>query len=163
MPKKKITKKEKAKKIKIVPIIAVLCDDIRHEDNGKEMLIGIYRGSININHRQAPISKQKPTTPIDNTLPVHPILHLSLWIAFEVHELGESVIELEIDPPGNEKMSIKAGIKIDNPKSFTELNAFQFNKFPIVLSKEGDLKVSFRNVGEEKWKILRIIPIIFPA
>lgn len=52
-------------------ITAVVCDEIRREDSGKELLIGVYSSEIII-----------PTVPI--------ILVLSFWIPIEVIRPGKS-------------------------------------------------------------------------
>lgn len=60
----------------INPLGVVFCDDIRREDNGKELLIGVYGGSLNMRQMPAAIS-------------------ISEWIRFERISEGEATIPLE--------------------------------------------------------------------
>jgi len=40
---------------RINPLSAIFCDDIRREDNGKELLIGVYSGSLQVPILPAPV------------------------------------------------------------------------------------------------------------
>ena len=52
---------------RINPLSAIFCDDIRREDNGKELLIGVYSGSLQVPILPAPVM-------------------LSVWVPFERSE-----------------------------------------------------------------------------
>lgn len=154
-PKKK--QSQTSGKVRVEPIIAIVCDEIRREDNGKDILLGIYRGSITLNPPTAPGDKSEGTPPVLTAL------HLSLWVPFKASGLGEAVVEFEIIPPGGEKVKVRAGIRIEDPKTLTEQTAFELKSMPILFSKEGNLTILFRNEGEDEWETLRVVPVIFPS
>lgn len=64
---------------RVKPIFALFCDDIRHESNGKQILIGVYTGDI--------LPTQFPA-----------LFSVSIWIAFErVNDIpGELPIEFRV-------------------------------------------------------------------
>jgi hypothetical protein len=65
--------------LRVKPIFALFCDDIRNETNGKQILIGVYTGDILISQFPAVIS-------------------ISVWVAFERinEESGELPIEFRV-------------------------------------------------------------------
>ncbi len=137
------------KQLRIRPILAILCDDIREEKNGKEIVIGIYKGNITIN---SPSEEELKSGTV-------PVLNLSLWVPFEAKETGNAKIDFKIVNPEKEEILINANVNVPKILSPNELSAFKFVGLPIALKHEGNIEVCFRNNEEEDWEILRSIPV----
>ena len=126
--------------IKIKPVIAVICDDIRKEDNGKPIIIGVYQGDIKIN-----------IPPVQGP---H-VITLSLWIPFTISEAGQVEIELKISGPNPEnQMKMKAHASFEKAPSKHDMPSFNITGFPLVI-ENGVLEIFFRNKGDNKWTLLR--------
>jgi len=129
--------------------MAVLCDNILQESNGKPLLIGIYTGGITV------------ATP-SNILEGHnAVLNLSLWLPFRIPGTGKVSIEVKIIGPSTENtMMLKGQILIEHKPSSYEIAAFNFIGLTMLVGKEGgELKILFRNEGEKKWTTLNIVPV----
>lgn len=135
----------KNKMARIKPVMAIICDDIRTEDNGKPMILGIYRGKIKVN-LPAEDAKVK--------------LFLSLWMPFEVLKLGDIVIEVKITGPGPERQfEMKANASFDKIPPEYEIPSFNFIGFPVFI-EDGNLEIFYRHKGDSKWIKLRTVPIV---
>lgn len=72
----------------------VFCDDIRREDNGKAILIGVYTGDL-----------------IPGVLPTN--LPLSLWIDIRDVPLGHHNLVIKVELPGGEKISVPGQLDVE--------------------------------------------------
>lgn len=66
-------------------LIALICDDWRREDNGKEILIGIYTGGIVV-----------PQMPI--------VLQVCLWLYIQPQEVGDADFDVRILDPSDKEV-----------------------------------------------------------
>jgi hypothetical protein len=112
-------------------LAALVCDDVRREDNGKEILIGIYPGSI--------LVPKFPATMV-----------LSFWLYLQPHQAGE--LHLEFRVTGAEQgFAYMDGVvefgDSDEPGSLT------FPKIPLRLGTECLLEFQWRLAGGE-WEVL---------
>lgn len=151
MPKKKgIEKKNSPKIIRIRPVITIVCDDVRMENNSKPFVIGIYLGGINI-------SGIKPANPDDISN-----LSIFLWIPCEVTELGTAAFEIKIISPNpKHQLHFKGKVDIDTIPQPTELVPLIFGPIPLKLWQDGDLKILFKHEDETDYQTLRVIPVKF--
>jgi hypothetical protein len=144
----------KGKGIKIRPIIAIVCDEVRQEHNGKPFLIGIYANNIIL----------KGVLPPENERNAISNLTVHLWIPFESDEIGEVFFRIRlIGPSPKQKMGIKMRAVVPEIAPRTKITPLAIGPFPLPLWESGDLKVQFRHEDEEDWQTLRIIPVVFTA
>lgn len=142
----------KKKIVKIKPIMAVICDDIRQEDNGKSIIIGLHHGTINVS---IPFKAEEE----NNGMP----LLLSLWLPFEISSPGEAAIEIKIVSPNPKhqlKMNVQASFDTVPPEH--QMSSFNFVRFPVWV-ENGHLEIYYRNKGENKWILLKKVPVVIHA
>jgi hypothetical protein len=119
----------------------VICDEVRREDNGKLLFIGVYSSSI--------VVQAAPAT-------------LVLWIAvnMKVEEAGEFPVEIRALYNDETIQSGKGAVKFDIP-------GVHFSAIPNILikdiQKEGMLEFRIRFGGEEEWQTAAYIPVVFKA
>lgn len=73
---------------------AVLCDDVRVENNGKAILIGVYSGDVAV-----------PATPF--------LLPFYVWTNFSPEGLGEIAVNFRISFQGKPVVSGRGGITVE--------------------------------------------------
>ncbi len=138
------------KQIRIKPTLALLCDHVRQEANGKPFIIGIYTSGITI---------QKP----DNTrMPAaaKPVLSLALWVAFEATEAGQASIEfLLVGPDPKRRIKINAQIEFEKAPPSHEISALAFDGLIIPIERSGELEILFKHKGDSDWHTLRTVPV----
>ena len=112
-------------------VAAILCDDVRTEDNGKQFLIGVYSGDI-----------------VVSTLPS--TLALSVWLNAEVISGGKAPIKVEFQLDSEERLSgsITGEIGSVDVGGFIGVG---FPKLPVTIAKPSVLKVRWK-VGAGAWK-----------
>ena len=121
--------------IKIISVI--VCDDIRKEISNKDILIGVYSGSI--------VFQAFPST-----------IPLSLWIEVEPDQLGPADIELRIvAPSGNPETIAKLHMEV----GAIETTGLSLQGIPLQFEREGDLKIAFRQAGED-WRTIKTKKVI---
>ena len=114
---------------------ALICDDVRREDNGKEILIGVYSGSIAI-----------PTIPANITL--------TAWINMEIHGPCEFDFEIRVlDPSDRQVVHGKLHVASSEVHDFTST---VLPPFPINADKEGWLPWIASLSGLESRPLARI-------
>jgi hypothetical protein len=139
--------------IKIKPITALVCDDVRHENNGKPILIGLYTGDMTIT---APMPTQEEIETCCN-------INVYLWIPFEVEETGEAKIEIKLTGPNQKEMGLKMGIHVRELSSKNNPSPLTVGPFPLKLWQNGNLKIEMKNSSDKEWETIRIIPVKFNA
>lgn len=105
----------------------VFCDDIRREDNGKAILIGVYTSDL-----------------IPGALPTN--LLLSLWLDLRGVPEGHHKVKISVVPPTGEALSIPGEIDVQAPDRPT---ALMFVGLPILLKEAGLIKVLIDISGNE--------------
>jgi hypothetical protein len=132
--------------MKAKPIIAILCDEVRQEDNGKPFLIGIYPGGMTI-----------PTPIEEGTAAIRPVC---LWVPLQVTETGVTTLEFQLTGPSPEqRIGVKINMQVPKLPLPTEITAVTIPGLPITISQSGELKVLFKHEDESDWETLRIIPV----
>jgi hypothetical protein len=101
----------------------IICDDIRREDNGKEICIGVYAGIIITSRFPAVLAK------------------LSVRMEFEDLPAGVHSVDIEVvDPRGNKVFSVSG--EIEAP-SIAEPGALSLGQGPVILPVEGKYTIRF--------------------
>jgi hypothetical protein len=108
----------------------VVCDDIRKEVTGKEILIGVYSGEIVL-----------PSFP--NWFPA------SLWIEVDTPEVGKYDVSLRIGLTNKPPLNIKFRIEVNRPGT----SAIVIPGLQLQAEEECDLVIEVQD-GEE-WHLLR--------
>lgn len=114
----------------------IICDDIRREDNGKQMLIGIYVGSIEV-----------------SSFPIN--LALAIWIEHKPTAVGETDIEVRFLGPSDAQLfhsSFHAKFHA------TERSSVGMGSIPLQFQGPGDLRFQVKESGGS-WRTYRSIPV----
>jgi hypothetical protein len=110
----------------------IICDDVRKEINGKDFLIGVYSGTVNV--------------------PAYPsLLSAAFWIEIEPHGIGTIPCRFRIDTPsGNPPIEIGADLDV------TELGTavFVVGGVPLSLEHDGEIVVSAK-IGTDEMKAVK--------
>ena len=122
-------------------LAALVCDDVRREDNGKEILIGVYTGAIVV-----------PKLPAS--------LPLSLWLHLQTRGSGEMKLEFRVIGPAAKELAHGEAMvgfaESDQPASLA------LPKLPLVLDAEGMLEFQWRQNGAD-WSTLARKKVKLPA
>lgn len=110
----------------------IVCDDVRREISGKDILIGVYTADIVLSSYPA-------------TIP------LSFWIEFEPVEEGELNVEFKVDSP-SENPPVEGLISIT--VKVVRTTGITVSHIPVSVEEDGHLIFSVRTKGGE-WKELR--------
>jgi hypothetical protein len=115
---------------------AIICDDIRREDNGKAILIGVYGSNI--------ILQSLPAT-----------LALSIWVHLDARFSGEKVINFRVIGTARNPISeLAVDANIARPGGVI----VPIPPFPVFLESEGELTVEMR-VGDGAWVKIRALKV----
>jgi hypothetical protein len=115
----------------------VVCDEIRKEDNGKYIIIGVYLDNISV-----------PRFPFDMTL--------AFWISIVPHREGEILCQWRLKHDIAGVLSSSAGKLTIYEKEKDSIVTLR--RIPVKLPQEGILSLQFREKGR-RWRILKIIPV----
>lgn len=114
----------------------IICDDVRKENTGKDILIGVYSGTVNV-----------PAYP--TTFPA------ALWIEIEPEGIGIVRCEFAITTPsGNPPM--KVGFDLDVREPGTAV--FVMGGVPLTLERDGELVIS-ATIGSDPERVVKRKPV----
>lgn len=110
----------------------IVCDDVRKEVSGKDMLIGVYGGSINV--------------------PAYPANFPSaFWFEIEPSQLGSIPFEVKIDmPSGNPPVQIGFTMEIRE----IDTSVFVMAGVPLSVERDGEIIISAK-IGSEPWSVVK--------
>lgn len=115
----------------------ILCDDVRIEDSGKHLLIGVYTNGISV-----------------ASFPAN--LLLSIWLNVSFDEIGEFGFQLEIKSK-TAQHGMDAGVSIGAPnRPF----AIYTPRLAVQLSEPEEIQILMGLTGEEK-KLLASYPVLY--
>ncbi len=141
--------------IKIKPIITVVCDEVRMENNGKPFIVGIYLGGIIVNG-----TLPSDIEDIDNITN----MDVYLWMPFEASGPGIASFEIKIMMPNpKHQLRAKAKVIIDKLPQPTEITPLVLGPFPLKLWQNGELQILFKHEDESDYQTLRTIPVTFKS
>ena len=110
----------------------VLCDDIRKEMNGKDILIGVYSGIIQV-----------------SSYPM--VLNGAVWVEIEPECVGEMAVKLKIETPsGNLPIDFDAKWQIDQ----LDTSVLALGGLPLSLERDGEVVISAQ-FGEEEMRVIK--------
>lgn len=111
------------------PIHAVLCDDVRQEDNGKGILIGVYSGNI--------------------LVPCPANAKMAFWIEGEISECGEPTVQFQtelLDSDGKSYVTgVTGNVSVD---ARDEKHGIVILNSVIPIQKNGFLTLSAKDDGQ---------------
>jgi hypothetical protein len=123
-------------------ITALVADDIRREATGKEILIGVYTAKIIV----------------ASVGPGNGVI-LSISIVFEMPDIGDIPIEIEIRSPSDDVTRMRVVLNVTETSVPTQINAVSMAAIPIPLFTEGAIIIRVRQYDGE-WETIRTIPVI---
>ncbi len=120
---------------------AIVCDDIRREDNGKFILIGVY-----------------PELIILNTIPAQ--ITLGIWLQFKMQLFAKITLEFEIR--GNAlQETTPFSLDIGDEKMYGKSEAVPLIvKLPFSIKSEGGFSIYYRKKGDTEWQIAQSVQIV---
>lgn len=115
----------------------IICDDVRKEVSGKDILIGVFSGGISV--------------------PAYPaVLRTALWIEIEPQHVGVINCELKIETPsGNPPFEM--GFDLEVIEVGTAV--FVMNGIPLALEKDGHVVVTAK-LGDGDWREVKRKPVV---
>lgn len=135
---------EQQNKLVIRPVTAILCDEIRRENNDKRLFIGVY-------NRQ--IALKKFSGDDIGFIP------LAMYVPIEVKNLGESRLDFQIRGPTTDQvMNLEGNIimKEPIPGGYTSV---ELNGIPIEIKGGGMLEVFYSVDSGKEWHSIYQLPV----
>ena len=123
---------------------ALVCDDVRREQSGKDILIGVYTGGIGV-----------------PALPSQPLF--AFWLALRAREPGEFLLSLQIivSKTARAKMSMNLELPPNAETSFLhDPFAVFVPPVPLLIEAPGDLELQARWGERGKFRTLLRKPIV---
>ncbi|MFN4274869.1 MAG: DUF6941 family protein [Ferrovibrio sp.] len=125
------------KKIKV--LFALICDDARREDNGKEILIGVYSGGM-----------------MFPSLPVNVIINIWMRVIYE----GEGEYNADLQVIDQDGALITKGEDMRFPmKDNKDPGTIVIQGVPISVKKPGNLTFQWRHKDDNSWTTIVEIPV----
>ncbi len=118
----------------------IVCDDARREITGKDILIGVYASSILV-----------------FALPAQ--INVAFWMEVIPKKAGKLSMEFRVETPGKNappQMKVEAEVG----KAGESFGMFTL-PIPVAIVNEGELKLFTRQVGSEKWQMIKRIKLIY--
>ena len=115
-------------------VSVIICDDIRTEQNGKHILIGVYGGDI--------VVSELPVT-----------LPLAFWIEFLPKRAGEFRFDLRMEVPGSAPSLELNGIGATTTN--LDPGSMVLAPRPYVIQAEGRLQLQLRSSSVGRWKTFK--------
>lgn len=114
----------------------IICDDVRKENTGKDILIGVYSGAVNV--------QAYPTA-----------FRAAFWIEMEPEGTGRVQCEFSIaTPSGNPPL--KVGFDLDVVETGTAV--FVMGGVPLTLERDGDIVISAK-IGSDAERVVKRKPV----
>lgn len=120
-------------------VTAVVCDDIRREDNGKEILIGVYTTDLRLQGYPAQIP-------------------VSVWILLEGTLAKEHKFTVQIAVPGNPNAVFGQGT-LESPGHVNGRSSIAIRGALLTIVGPGELTVKVA-LGNDKPKVVATLPIL---
>ena len=118
-------------------IVVIICDDVRREDNGKEIIIGVYTSEI-----------------IVSSLPAN--LNLVFWVMLEPNGMDTLAFDLRLI--GAQDQSLAAGSATAALPDPYKLSSFHI-RLPIQVQTAGKIRLQWRQTGSKDWETIREIGV----
>ena len=116
---------------------AVLCDDVRKEANGKDIIIGAYTGQITV-----------------GGFPAH--FPFSLWLILSMKQMGKFKLEIEIRGTSDARISsMETNIEVTGDDNYAGIT---LGPFMTELQQEGNITARAR-LDEGAWHEIFKMPV----
>ena len=115
----------------------IICDDLRTEINGKDIIIGIYSENIIV-----------PKFPAN--------LLLSLWAQFFANRSGDIPVSMRIQKDKKDLFVVEGIMQVNDYKKIVTMH---FSRFPLQVISEGVLVFQMRE-EKRKWITINETPIM---
>lgn len=117
---------------------AVVCEDIRVENTGKNILIGVYANDLNVTIAPA-------------------VLRIAIWLQFEGIEPQGAKFEFRSTLAGKKKFDGKVTI---NAPAVDDKATVSLGPFLLRIEEGGDLRVDVRFEDSKRWKTVIKMPVL---
>ena len=121
-------------------LFGIVCDDVRREDNGKELILGVYSGSILV-----------PTFPSN--------LMLSFWAQYQASAAGHSVMDARVL---SAQRTTLVQLKLNIDVSDVGCGSIYLPPLPIQVQSHGELHWQIKQEGQD-WETIKSIPVVTPT
>ncbi|HSX20973.1 MAG TPA: hypothetical protein VLG38_07635 [Gammaproteobacteria bacterium] len=130
-----------AKRIPSITLLhSIVCDDIRREDNGKFILIGVY-----------------PELIILNAIPAQIIL--GIWLQFKMQLFEKTTLQFEIRGDAIQD-PMPFSLEIGDENFFGKLEAVPLIvKLPFTIKSAGSFTIYFRKQGDAEWQPAQTVQV----
>lgn len=115
---------------------ALVCDDIRREDNGKQILIGVYNDKILVPQFPAPLA-------------------LSFWIQGMPSGAGTAQLSLRLTAGESEFLNNKAPVGFKT----NELSSIAVGAVACFFQQASDLVLQAKINNEEQWRTVKVVRV----
>ena len=140
--------------VRVNPIIAIVCDEIRHEQDGKPFIIGIYNDGLKITAQGFGKKRDQEKAKF--------LWSFYIWMPIAVLESGIAVMEMRISMGGQDAIiEAELSMQVKMPATPTQVVPVTIGPLSFPVSQSGNIHIEFRNKGDEAWQILRVIPVEF--
>jgi hypothetical protein len=113
---------------------AIICDDVRKEAGGKDILIGVYGGGVLVPSFPCPIQ-------------------FAIWIELAPQPIGRLEVDLQARFPGNPMgLGIRFVAEVSGNDDPVVLHTPQF---VTSVSEPGNIEVSIKRPNEEEWRVVK--------
>src|SRR5436305_181014 len=127
---------------RIQPLFAIFCDDVRHEVNGKQILIGVYVGSI--------VLQSFPAT-----------IGIAGWIPFSREHRVTAEIPIEFRIINSKKEPLGYGSAVLNLTESAHDGAIVLPALAVVIRNPDILTLQLKQY-DEPWQTIRSIDVTGP-
>lgn len=119
--------------------LGLMCDDVRREITGKDILIGVYSSNIII-------------------LNFPSALNIALWMQFHADEAGSTLVEIRVvDQENRQILHMGANFEIQNAGS----GSFFTPPTAVLIEAPGSISLQARQADGE-WTNLASLPVLAP-
>lgn len=120
-------------KPRIDPKHVIFCDDVRREDNGKELLVGVYSGNITV-----------PFLPLN--------LSLSFWMAYSTNGTGQIPFQFRLVGPHEVQFSHGSGTLILG-EQLAPMASLAIGGLLVPMQVPGEIRLDFKQHADD-WKTI---------
>jgi Family of unknown function (DUF6941) len=129
-----------AERARIHPVAVIVCDDVRIENNGKHIVIGVFSESINV-----------PQFPAN--------IRVAQFLIFTTSGQGDASIDLQVRFPGASVFpTIHLEAHVAGPMKPHQMQNVALPPVVIGIAEAGEMSV-FYKIEDEDWRILRSVGV----
>ena len=123
----------------ITVLYTLVCDDVRREDNGKEIIIGVYSSDIRVSRFPAN-------------------MRLVFWMQAIIGSVKYNTFQFRVIGP-NEVELAAADVELEMQSQAGVIGTIPL-RVPIQIQSAGDLRLEARDGPNDQWEELKRIPVV---